>query len=539
MRTLIMSCVAALLLVVTATAQNRPNLPEGQGMSKPATTGLGTYSTANLSTVTPTALAQSLVGAGITVSNVSIISDGLNVADDVAIGSFTNGLDLGIGIDTGIVLSSGDIATAAGPNSADNFTTNNTTGADPDLQAIATATLNDSAVLSFTFDDPSIQPGEVATVQFQFVFGSEEYNEFVDSVFNDTFAFFLNGTNIAVLPDLTTPVSINNFNGGNPFDPNQTDDFADFFNNNDPDDGGVSFNTEMDGFSNVFTAFGNVTGPGPHTIKLAIGDSSDSDLDSWVFLAAGSLQVLTNPTSIAPTPEGQIFSALVDAETVSFPVVAASNSLTPGVASSVSITGLNVRYAAPGGSLAPIAMPAGVQLNTPLPTAGGQPESLNFSWSPSSAGTQIGLYEFRFQLEDQAGLTGESIVSVDVFECMLIMGTQPISVQVGADPTDVLRVDPIWFEPMTLNDLPQWSIPNVQALYGFKFYAQGLINNATAYPGNALSFSWCIEYTIGQGATYIGPQVPSNIHIYTQGDGVLHPGDSFAVPFALVGFGGF
>jgi hypothetical protein len=541
MRTLTSLGIAVLVLAATALAQNRPqNVPVGQTVpAKIIPSGGAGYSTTDLSTVSPAALAGSLVGAGVTVSNVSIISDGTNPADNVAIGAFSNGSDLGIGIDSGIVLSSGDIATAVGPNSADNLGTNNSTGADPDLQAIATATLSDSAVLQFDFTDPSIAPGQTGTVQFQFVFGSEEYNEFVDDVFNDTFAFFLNGVNIAVLPDLVTPVAINNFNCGNPFDPLQTDDFCSFFNNNDLSDGGPFFNTEMDGFSDVFTAFGTVTGPGPHTIKLAIGDAGDSGFDSWVFLQGGSLQVLTDPSCVAPTPDGQTLSALVDAETVNFPVVAASNSITPGVASSVSITGVSVLYTAPGGSPTSIPLPAGVSFDDSFPTAGGQPETINFSWSPSSASNPIGVYEFCFQLQDQAGITGECCVSVDVFECMIFLGVQPISIPLTSDPADVLRVDPLWYKPMTLNALPQWTIPNVQALHGFKFYAQGLINNENAYPGNALSMSWLIEYTIGQGATYLGPQIPSNIHIYPSGNGVVNPGDTFSIPFALVGFGGF
>jgi len=37
------------------------------------------------------------------------------------------------------------------------------------------------------------------TISFQYVFGSEEYSEFVGTPFNDTFAFLLNGHNIALI----------------------------------------------------------------------------------------------------------------------------------------------------------------------------------------------------------------------------------------------------------------------------------------------------------------------------------------------------
>jgi hypothetical protein len=59
------------------------------------------------------------------------------------------------------------------------------------------------------------------TVSFQYVFASEEYNEYVCSNFNDVFAFFLNGvsvplaqTNIATIPGTNTPVAIYILNNG-------------------------------------------------------------------------------------------------------------------------------------------------------------------------------------------------------------------------------------------------------------------------------------------------------------------------------------
>ncbi len=51
---------------------------------------------------------------------------------------------------------------------------------------------------------------------FEFVFSSEEYNEFVNSGFNDVFAFFVDGENIGFVPGTFDPVSIDTVNGGNP-----------------------------------------------------------------------------------------------------------------------------------------------------------------------------------------------------------------------------------------------------------------------------------------------------------------------------------
>ena len=46
------------------------------------------------------------------------------------------------------------------------------------------------------------------TVSFRYVFGSDEYNEFVDSGFNDVFGFFVDGVNCATVPETDTAVSI-------------------------------------------------------------------------------------------------------------------------------------------------------------------------------------------------------------------------------------------------------------------------------------------------------------------------------------------
>ncbi len=63
-------------------------------------------------------LAQSFVGSGITISNVKY------TGKNTATGYFTNGIEAGIGIDKGIVLTSGSAASLGGnTNNADDTTT--------------------------------------------------------------------------------------------------------------------------------------------------------------------------------------------------------------------------------------------------------------------------------------------------------------------------------------------------------------------------------------------------------------------------------
>ena len=56
---------------------------------------------------------------------------------------------------------------------------------------------------------------DASSVEFRYVFSSEEYNEFVGQGFNDLFGFFVNGTNCATIGG--APVSVDTVNGGNPF----------------------------------------------------------------------------------------------------------------------------------------------------------------------------------------------------------------------------------------------------------------------------------------------------------------------------------
>ncbi len=219
--------------------------------------------------LTPADLAQSLVGAGVSVSNV------VYTGSPLAGGTFAGGLSDGLGIESGVVLSSGNIVGAAGPNDADNTSTSFGTAGDADLNGLIPGfNTRDASILEFDFEVTG------GSISFQYVFASEEYNEYVNSSYNDVFGFFLDGVNIALLPGTSTPVSINNVNNGL----NST-----HYRDNDPSDLGIPtpFGTEADGFTAVLQASGTIS-VGTHHIKLAIADAGDTSLNSWVFLAGES-----------------------------------------------------------------------------------------------------------------------------------------------------------------------------------------------------------------------------------------------------------
>ena len=122
-------------------------------------------------------LVDYLIGTGVTVSNITY-SGSAN-----AKGRFTNGSTTNIGLGSGILFSTGRVQDAPGPNNTSSKSTNNGYGSDPQLATLVSQSINDAAVLEFDFVPNS------DTIKFRYVFGSEEYAEYVNS-YNDVFGFF-------------------------------------------------------------------------------------------------------------------------------------------------------------------------------------------------------------------------------------------------------------------------------------------------------------------------------------------------------------
>jgi hypothetical protein len=234
--------------------------------------------------IPPATLAQSLAGVGVTISNVTYAGTSRSS------GQFQGGLTI-IGFDEGVILSSGWATDTVGPNNDDGVSRTIGTGGDPDLSALAGFPTNDKTVLEF-----DLVP-QANTLTFDYVFGSEEYNEWVHSNFNDVFAFFVNGVNCALVPGTTDPVTVNTVNGGNPF-PNPPQNNPQFYRNNDPNNPGSTINTGADGLTTVFTCTATVNAGVSNHIKLAIADASDTLFDSYVFLRANSF--VSSNIALAP-----------------------------------------------------------------------------------------------------------------------------------------------------------------------------------------------------------------------------------------------
>ncbi len=234
------------------------------------------------STYTPQQLVDSfLVGNGVSASNITY--SGANVS----IGRFSTGSSAtNLGLDEGILLTTGSIFNAPGPNSAPNKTTNTLGGSDPQLASLVTGFLvNDAAVLEFDFVPFS------DTITIEYVFASEEYPEWVGSVYNDVFGFFVSGpnpaggnysnVNIALVPGTNLPVTVNNINNGQ--QNNGPCVHCNYYVNN------TANSIEYDGFTTVMKSKLVVVPCTTYHLKIAIGDVGDHSYDSGIFLKYNSL----------------------------------------------------------------------------------------------------------------------------------------------------------------------------------------------------------------------------------------------------------
>lgn len=225
------------------------------------------------------------VGNGVTVTNPVITGNTHSFGAFLTGSTATNlGMQYGIVLSTGVV-DGADIGGGAQPllsAPVTDFASSTTnSGTDAQLQSlIPSYTINDATKLEFDFVPLS------DTIKFRYVFGSEEYPEFVSSSYNDVFGFFISGVNplggnysnynIARVPNTNLPVTIDNINSG----ANAT-----YY----VDNQGLNGQTIVyDGFTKVLTAWAKVIPCSTYHFKIAIGDAGDAAFDSGVFLEQNS-----------------------------------------------------------------------------------------------------------------------------------------------------------------------------------------------------------------------------------------------------------
>ncbi len=228
-------------------------------------------------------LATLIMGEQATVSNASI------TCPNEAGGVFMEAEDLGF--TNGVILTSGSAALAFTPNNIGSASRSNGAPGDEDLENYPWSYVGtfDACALEFDFVPVGNQ------ISFSYVFGSEEYPEWVGSNFNDAFGIFLEGgpeypaetpieeRNIAIIPNTNNIyVAINFLNGS-------VNDQL-FVSNT----GGQHI--QYDGYTVPLPATANVTPGITYHLKIVIADVSDAIYDSGIFIALDGEDILVYKT---------------------------------------------------------------------------------------------------------------------------------------------------------------------------------------------------------------------------------------------------
>ncbi len=254
----------------------------------------------------PDLITQTLLASGCSeISNMQIS------AYQGAVGTFAGGA--AIGLNGGVVLSSGDVYVSQGPNPGTGQGIEAYFGSgDPDLAGLINFALNDISIIEFDF----LPSGDL--VQFDYVFASEEYCDFANGTFNDVFGFFISGPgingpfsngaeNLALIPGTSSYVGVNSIN--------HTQNVG-YYNSNvttgeqlgcTGETAGIALGSfGYDGFTDVFTASTTVIPCELYHIKLAIADAGDAAFDSAVFIGANSFNTGDNSSVsfVVPSTNG-------------------------------------------------------------------------------------------------------------------------------------------------------------------------------------------------------------------------------------------
>ncbi|MFD2908083.1 choice-of-anchor L domain-containing protein [Flavobacterium ardleyense] len=218
------------------------------------------------------------------VSNVSV--SGGNFASGVKSFGYFDGAGTAFPFEKGIILTTGKITDAPGPNSyiSDGGGGMNWPG-DQDLdQALGLNNTYNATVLEFDF----VPLGN--KISFDYIFSSEQYLLYPTASqcnFTDGFAFLLKEAgsatyqNLAVIPGTTTPVKVNTVRGPGTTCPPANAAYFDAFNDDEHP-------TNFNGQTVVLTAQSDVIPGTTYHIKLVIADEGNYRYDSAIFLGGGS-----------------------------------------------------------------------------------------------------------------------------------------------------------------------------------------------------------------------------------------------------------
>jgi len=289
---------------------------------------------------------------------------------------------------TGVILSTGyvtDFTQSGGDPNRSDYTSTDTRGIDGEdaFDDLAGTSIYDAAMLDVDF----IPTGD--TMSMSFTFASEEYPEYVDSIYNDMVGVWVNGVPVEASFG-NGDISVTNINGETA--PNLYVDNSD-----------GAYNTEMDGFTVTMTLTFPVIPGEVNSIRIGIADVSDTQYDSSVLIGAGGLQTTLIAADDAATAYGQ------DATTLD--VLDNDTSSAGGV---LTVTHINGVAVVPGQTVT-LASGDQVTLNIDM--------TLTFTADP-----EAGEVTFTYAISNGLGDSATGIITIDTIPCF-VAGTRILTPQ--------------------------------------------------------------------------------------------------------------
>jgi Secretion system C-terminal sorting domain len=276
-----------------------------------------------ITNATPTEIVQNtLIGSGITATNVKFnrsFASALVLRDQI--GTFTNGQGTNLGFTSGVVLSTGKVQLAVGPNNlndASNVTATPVTN-DVDLSLLSSFPIQNISTVEFDF----VSTG--SEINLNFIYASEDYPEYVNSI-TDVMGIFLSGLgitgpysnnakNLAIIPSTSIPVSTNTINNGTANSGPCINCYLYVNNSSIGINPTANTTIQFDGFTTEITASATVQIGQTYHLKIAIANVIDNLYDSAIFIKANSFKTgtlknvnfETAKMTISPNPASTTF----------------------------------------------------------------------------------------------------------------------------------------------------------------------------------------------------------------------------------------
>lgn len=256
--------------------------------------GLSQSINVNTSTYTVPQLVNNVLinSSCVTANNISW-STGTNFGSVNGIGYFSNN-NPNFPMQSGVVLSTGNVLEAGGPNTTLLSSGSSSWAGDATLEATLAASgismnSTNASVLQFDFVALSNR------FDFKFLFASEEYGNF-QCQYSDAFAFLLTNlntgvsTNLAVIPGTSNPISVVTIRDFL-YNSNCTSENAQYFGSFNGGSNAATSAINFNGQTVPMDASAVLVPNTPYRIKLVIADRGDYKSDSAIFISSNSFNI--------------------------------------------------------------------------------------------------------------------------------------------------------------------------------------------------------------------------------------------------------